>query len=284
LLGLTTIIVGVLGMALFQGDTNKVYALFIAQEPKDDPRPAPALNLRPMFTQIEGLSPKGSIDLIILEHPTEMGGAALFNVEVGETRLANTNSYAFERNGTLYLEKKVVDNNLGESILGAIGKVHFGWFGGIFLKIAYGLLGLGLTYLSVGGVRIWLARRRDKRNPAPQLERLWAITVWGQPVALATSALVAVLIPTGGTTFSLMAWGAVTLGSFALIRFFEPVQLLRIGRATCGVMLASLAVVHGGRMGLLDPVVLGINVTLFAAGVVLIWSVRSTPINGSRIG
>ncbi len=40
-LGLTTIIVGVLGMAMFNGDVNKVYALFIPAPPVDDPRPAP---------------------------------------------------------------------------------------------------------------------------------------------------------------------------------------------------------------------------------------------------
>lgn len=57
------------------------------------------------------------------------------------------------------------------------------------VKIAYGLLGLGLSYLAVGGVFIWLARRRDKGRPAPGWERLWTATVCGQPLALAVAAL-----------------------------------------------------------------------------------------------
>ena len=51
-LGLTTIIVGVLGMAMFNGDVNKVYALFFPPPPVDDPRPAPVLDLRPMYAKL----------------------------------------------------------------------------------------------------------------------------------------------------------------------------------------------------------------------------------------
>jgi trk system potassium uptake protein TrkH len=36
-------------------------------------------------------------------------------------------------------------------------------------------------------VAIWLARRRDKGRPAPGWEKVWAATVWGQPLALAAA-------------------------------------------------------------------------------------------------
>ena len=79
LLGLTTIIVGVLGLAVFQGDVDRVYSLFLPPHPADDPRPAPLMDLRPMFAEVARLSPEGRIEYVFLEHPTERGGAALFN-------------------------------------------------------------------------------------------------------------------------------------------------------------------------------------------------------------
>ncbi|HUD30307.1 MAG TPA: PepSY-associated TM helix domain-containing protein [Novosphingobium sp.] len=273
-LGLTTLIVGVLGMALFQGDTAKVYALFIAQEPREDPRPAPVIDLRPMFAQVERLAPGGQVSLVMLEHPTEMGAAALFYVDRGGRRLADRDSFAFERGGRLYHEKRAADANLGESILGSIGKLHFGWFGGYLVKIAYALLGLGLTYLAAGGVTIWLARRRDKRNPAPGLERLWAATLWGQPAALAGAALTALLAPSAGTMVPLATWGAVTLVGLASAVRLSVFAIRRIGRVFTGALLLATATIHAGTIGGTDPVAWTIDGVLVLSGAALLFARR----------
>ena len=275
LLGLTTLIVGVLGMALFQGDSTKVYALFIAQEPKDDPRPAPVLDLVPMFAQVARQAPGARTDLILLEHPTEMGGAALFNVEHDNGTLANTDSYAFARGGVLYHSRRAADNNLGESILGSIGKLHFGWFGGGIVKIAYALLGLGLTYLAAGGVIIWLARRRDKRNPAPGLERLWTATLWSQPIALTASAIAALLAASAGASLPLAVWGGITLLILLSAIVLLPAALSVLGRGLTGVLLPAVALVHvlvtrGG-----DPVAWAIDAVLVLSGAAILLRLRA---------
>jgi uncharacterized iron-regulated membrane protein len=273
-LGLTTLIVGVLGMALFQGDTARVYALFIAAEPKEDPRPAPVIDLTPMFAQVERLAPGGRVSLVVLEHPNEMGGAALFNVERGGGKLADTDTFAFERGGRLYHSKRAADNNLGESILGSIGKLHFGWFGGRLVKIAYAVLGLALTYLAAGGVTIWLARRRDKRNPAPGLERLWTATLWGQPVALTGAALTALAAPAAGTTPPLSVWGAVTLAVLASAVRLPAASIVRTGRGLTGALLLLTAVVHAMVAGGSDPVAWTVDGVLMMSGTAFLLSLR----------
>jgi uncharacterized iron-regulated membrane protein len=274
-LGLTTLIVGVLGLALFQGDTAKVYALFIAAEPKEDPRPAPVIDLAPMFAHVQRVAPDGRVSLVVLEHPTERGGAALFNVERGGGNLADTDSFAFERGGRLYHSKRAADANLGESILGSIGKLHFGWFGGGLVKIAYALLGLGLTYLAAGGVTIWLARRRDKRNPAPGLERVWAATLWGQPVALTGAALAALLAPAGSTAPPLMVWGTVTLVVLASAVRLPVQSIVRVGRGLTGVLLISAALVHAVVVGGPDPVAWTIDGMLALSGAAFLLTLRT---------
>lgn len=279
LLGLTTLIVGVLGMALFQGDSAKVYELFLPPEPKEDSRPAPVIDLQPLFRQVgQTLAPGARIDMVLLEHPTEMGGAAWFMLEHDNGRLANADSFAFTRDGTLYYEKRGEANNLGESILGSVGKLHFGWFGGGLVKIVYGLLGLGLTYLAAGGVTIWLARRRDKRNPAPRLERLWAATLWSQPVALGAAAIAALIFPAAGTALPLSLWCGLTLILLAGGQFASAEAASRAGRTATGALLIVVSLVHGLMIGGGDPMAWLLDGVMLVTGAALLLRLRA----GSR--
>lgn len=269
-LGLTTIIVGVLGMAMFNGDVNKVYALFIPAPPVDDPRPAPVLDLRPMFAKLPDHG--GRIEYVFTEHPTEMGGAALFNVK-HPNRLAGTDSYAFRRDATIYNEKPAAANNLGEDILASSGTLHFGWFGGGIVKIVYFALGLGLTYLAASGVNIWLARRRDKGRPAPGWERAWAATVWGQPAGFAAAAIASLAI--ASTSAAIAAWLVVSLAFLLAAIRLPATALSRFGRLATGVLTLAAAATHlalRGGIGAADSMAWIVNAALVAGGLfLLLW-------------
>ncbi|WP_447757508.1 PepSY-associated TM helix domain-containing protein [Sphingopyxis fribergensis] len=273
-LGLTTIIVGVLGMAMFNGDVNKVYALFIPAPPIDDPRPAPVLDLRPMFAKLPDTGAR--IEYVFTEHPTEMGGAALFNVKHPD-RLAGTDSYAFRRDATIYNASPASANNAGEDILAAMGVLHFGWFGGGLIKIVYFLLGLGLTYLAASGVNIWLARRRDKGRPAPGWERAWAATVWGQPAGLAAAAIAG--LAAADVVAAIAAWLVVS-AAFLLAAIRLPAERLSvIGSVATGVLTLLAAATHlalRGGIGAADSMAWIVNAALVAGGLFLIlWARRS---------
>lgn len=278
-LGLTTLIVGVLGLAVFQGDTSKVYDLFFPTTPVDNPAVAPPLDLRPMFAQLP--DDGGRLESIFMEHPTEQGGAALFNIR-HDGALATADALAFTRSGDLYYAKRVADYTLGESILGALSQLHFGWFGGGIIKVAYGILGLGLTYLAVGGVNIWLTRRRDKGRPAPGWERVWTAFVWGQPLALAAAALCAIVTPQAGTPLLLATWGGVSLAALAASSILHAVGLSRYGRGATGIVLLLLASYHALFAAGADPVAWTIDAVLALAGIGLlagILSFRSRPLS-----
>ena len=273
LLGLSVIIVGVLGLALFQGNSEKVYDLFLPPHPADDPRPAPPLDVRPMFAQVQAKAPDGTIEYVFMEHPTEMGGAVLFNVRTTPNRIAGVDAYTFDRTGKLYHSKTVQETNLGERILGSLGPLHFGWFGGGLVKIAYGILGLGLTYLAAGGVIIWLTRRRDKGRPAPGLERLWTATIWGQPLALAAAAVVTLLVPGAPAAVPLSVWGAISLAALAAARFRDPATLSRHGRLATGSLMVAVAAIHLITRPLGDPMALVINAAIAGGGLLLLGTV-----------
>ncbi|WP_017672025.1 PepSY-associated TM helix domain-containing protein [Blastomonas sp. AAP53] len=254
LLGLSSIIIGAIGLAVFQGDTAKVYAIFTPPHPAEDARPAPPLDLRPLFATVATKTPGARISYLVVEHPTEMGAAAVFEVEDGSSRLANADSFAFDRSGRLYHQQKAERNNVGQQILGSLGQLHFGWFGGGVVKIAYALLGLGLTYLAAGGVNIWLARRRDKGRPAPGWERVWAAAVWGQPVALAGAAFAALF--TMSVALLIWTWAAISSAMLGAAIFLPPVAISRAGRTGTGMVLIALAAAHLGFMGTGDRMAL----------------------------
>jgi len=243
LLGLTTIIVGVLAMAMFQGDTAKAYALFLPPV-VDDPRPAASLpNLIPALEATQRLSPGSTTTFIGLEHPTEMGQAVLVNA-TQPNRLVAADAFYFDGKGQLLDASQTTETNLGQKILGSLGPLHFGWYGGIVLKIAYGLLGLALTSVTASGVAIWLARRRDKGRPAPRWERIWIATVWSQPLAFALSALVVIGAGSTNTVLPLITWGVATLAVVAGALFATPKTLSTRLRLATAATLSLLVVVH----------------------------------------
>ena len=157
-------------------------------------------------------------------------------------------------------------------VLASMTPLHFGWFGGWPVKVAYFLLGLGLTSVTSSGVAIWLARRRDKGRPAPRWERVWIAFVWSQPVAYAASALVSLLAPAPPVA----VWGLTTLAVMgAAIAWTPPVLSARL-RLLSAILFAGVALVHiglhGGRFA--DPVAWAVNLGFLAAAALLALSVR----------
>lgn len=275
LLGLSTVIIAVLGLVAFQGDSARVYALFRTPRPAVDSRPAPPLDLRPMLADAARRVPAGRIDYLRIDHPTRRDGSVELQVEDGSHDIAGTDAYGYDRSGQLYHAKRAAASNLGGRILGSLGPLHFGWFAGPMVKIAYGLLGLGLAYLASGGVLLWIARRRDRGRPVPGWERIWIAFAWGQPLALAAAALAAVAAP-AMPALPLLAWLVASLAMLAAAAVASARTLGRIGRGGTGLLLVLVALVHGGWSAP-DAMVPAVNLILVAMGLLLLAGARAAP-------
>lgn len=270
LLGLTTIIVGILALAVFKGDTDKAYALFLPPQPADDARSAPLPDIPAAFIQLERMAPGSRPSYVGLEHPGEQGGGILITAAYPD-RISRGDSYTFDRTGKPLSETGKGSENLGASIIQALSTLHFGWFGGWPVKFAYAILGAGLTVVTTSGVAIWLARRRAKGRPAPRWERVWISTVWSQPVAYAVSALVSLF----STVDPLFVWIGATLAAFATAVLWEPAVISRRLRLISGGLLAVVVVAHTavwwGKV--VDPVAWISNATIVALGGLLVLTV-----------
>ncbi len=246
LLGLSTLIVAVLSLLLYRGDMNRVYALFLDPPPPVDARAVPMPDLAGLIAQARARMPGAQPDSVMVERP----GRADMRISIHGRQsrlLVPQDEVQFDAHGKTIHEEHPRDLAAGTRILGGIGQIHFGWFGGFPVRLAYGLLGVALCVVTSSGVTIWLARRRDRGRPAPQWERIWAAVCWGQPVVLVLTAILAFFLPNAPLT---AAWLGLTVAAIAASALSTGLPGPRLGRIWRWGLLASfavLAVLYLGR-------------------------------------
>lgn len=245
LLGLSTIIVAVLALLLYpQGGMKKVYELFLDAPPPVDTRAVPLPDIAALMAEARAHSPEARPQSVVVERPGRAdmriavhGGRDRLLVQQDETR--------FDAAGKAIAQEHPEDIATGTRILGGIGQLHFGWYGGLPVRIAYALLGAALCVVTSSGVTIWLARRRDRGRPAPQWERIWAAVCWGQPAILAMTALLARFAPEAPLPQAWLGLTVLSIVASALARSVSGPRLARGWRWALAGLLAMLALIHG---------------------------------------
>ncbi len=222
LLGLSTLIVGVLALAAYDGDQQKAFSVILGPQPSADETAAPVPDIAAMVRQITDQQPQAVFSSMNIGHIAKAGQIVTINMR-SPGHLPFGNPYAFDGSGKQLYDGGFETGSIGQQILGVLQPLHFGWFGGIFVKLGYGVLGLALTVVTHTGVTIWLARRRDRGRPSPGWERVWAAVGWSQPLAFGTTAFAALTI--GGSTLV-----GVYLATFAAA--FAVAGIARDGDAT----------------------------------------------------
>lgn len=281
LLGLSTIIVGVLALLLYRGDTGKVYGLFLEPAPAVNAAAMPLPPIGTLLAEARRRAPGAEPHQMIIER----AGRADARVTIVSERsrlLVPQDTTIFDASGHVVKDQHPKDLVAGTKILGGIGQLHFGWFGGLPVRLIYGLLGLALCVLTSSGVTIWLARRRDKGRAMPQWERLWAAVAWGQPLALVLAALAVVALPGIGGSVVWLWLGLTVVLLFALgvLRQIEARAAGRWLRLAFGASLLLLVVTHLSTVTI-DAVAVVIDAVLLAAGIWLLSRGR-TLFNGQK--
>ncbi|MFP1132068.1 PepSY-associated TM helix domain-containing protein [Asticcacaulis sp. W401b] len=283
-LGLTTLIVGVLALAVYKGDVEKAYALFTGPHPVDDPRPAPRPNLNALLMDLQTREPDARVTYIMIEHPGEEGASVSVSAQTPH-KLSRGEMHVYDRKAVYLGNWGWEKGTAGQKIYSALSPLHFGWFGGWAIKLVYGVLGLGLAAVTSSGVAIWLARRRDKGRPAPIFERLWAATVWSQPFAYALTAGLALI--TRSDTALIPLWLGITVASLWLAALVpaKPISVgLRLATAAGLIGTVGIHLVLLLSFVQADPVVWFVDcaVALMACALVVstLWS--STSPHGTR--
>ncbi|HVZ04071.1 PepSY-associated TM helix domain-containing protein [Hyphomicrobium sp.] len=238
LLGLSTLIVGVLAMAAYNGDSDKAFAAIRGPQPIVTGQPGPIPEVGPMIADVLREKPDARLVSIHFQRIATSGQLVYVKMRT-PGHLAFGNTYYFDGNGKRIGQGGLEDGGVGQQILGVLQPLHFGWFDGIAAKILYAVLGLALTIVTQSGVAIWLARRRDKGRPAERWERIWSGLVWGQPLALAITATAALF--TGRAL--VLIYLAVTIADIVIAVSVSSASLVK--KILQGLTAATLACVAG---------------------------------------
>lgn len=270
--GLAALVSLVLAAAYFDGDRQAVMASAFGAEPAlEQPTGPPALatalermrqiapGAEPFFVTVEEAGTPAQYVVVSARHPGRMIWAE---------------QYRFDSAGNYIDKLGYSDGAAGRQALFSVYRLHFGHFGGLPVKVLYGVLGLALTVVAVTGINVWLARRRrrDFLNP------LWTGLVWGAPAGLALSALVQVVLdvawpgPLWGGIAAAMAW-AWRRDDETLARR----DLLGAGSALLVALLGAHLVRYGADA--VTGAAAWVNLALAATAAALFWMGR-----GARSG
>jgi uncharacterized iron-regulated membrane protein len=263
LLGLSSLIIGVLALAAYDGDRGKAIAVLFGPPAADDETPAPLPDLAAMIREVQGRRPDAEFASAFVQHVGTAGQVVQLGMHV-PGRIAFSENYRFNGDGTL-VDAPESAGGVGKWILGALQPLHFGWFAGLTGKLLYGLLGLALAVVTHTGVTVWLARRRDKGRPAPHWERAWIVVGWSQPLAFATTALVSMF----AIAAPLVAVYLATIGLCSIIAIMarDADWLSLTLRLLIGVCFLAVVATHAARWHATatDPAALFINIAIVLA-------------------
>jgi uncharacterized iron-regulated membrane protein len=258
-IGLASLLMFAVAGVTTNGDIAKVSAPIYGVVPKADPTPAPFPDLVATLAWFDG-KPDLEPNLISLTGLGTKGQLVEVNALMPR-RLIYAERYTFDAQGRMTHKLGLSDEGLGKQVYASSFPLHFGTFGGLPVKIAYGLLGAALCAVTSSGVTIWLTRRRDRGRPAPRLESAWAAIVWGSTATLALSAALwlALKVPPVWTFWAPLAVLVAAAVAVKDARFW--IVSLRIATSAA---LAATAVIQAVKFGGLafGGVALGVNLTL----------------------
>lgn len=274
LLGLSAIILGTLAMAAFDGDMSRARATIGGPVFAEDPAPAPLPQIVPAIETALAKHPEARLQRVAVYNAGEKGQSFLVALHMPRD-LTLSEQYFYDGEGNLAGSRGFADGPAGAQLIAALGPLHFGWFGGWPVKIAYVLLGLGLTAIISTGVTIWIARRKDKGKPVPGWERAWYALVWGQPISYCAIALTSLF----GLHFPEIPFylGACLLAFVPAFLVPAPLAASRYLRIVLGLMLIALPVLHTLRYapeGITDPAAWIVNASLLLSAVLVLGSIR----------
>ncbi|RFF29997.1 PepSY-associated TM helix domain-containing protein [Wenzhouxiangella sediminis] len=268
-LGLSLLVAAVFAPVVNDGETATFFDPIFGSEVEGADTPAPLADIEAALVNFERAHPDVRAWVISFHDPATEGQSAEI-LAYHPRRLIFGDYVGFDAAGRLGEWTGLSDGEIGQQVVASLYPLHFGSFGGLPVKILYGLLGLAACSVVATGLNIWLVKRRQSGRPVPAFERAWTATVWGAPLALSAVAL-ADLAVTRELPWLIALFWTLQLGLIALAMTIPGlIGKRRLLWATTAVLLLTLGW-HSPDLvtGPANPAAWGVSLALLAAAVIL---------------
>lgn len=220
-----------------KGSVEHVYAPIFGPEGKPDPKAAPAPRVVPALEYMAWHYPAVVPTYVTLHNPLTTGQEVQVSARPAR-RLIFAETYRFDGQGRFLGTAGLDDGAIGQQAAASTYGLHFGDYGGLPVKLAYLVLGAGLTAICSTGIYIWLGKRRRRGHDEPRLLRLWDAVVWGTPAVLAAT-LAARLAFGNALPFVGLFWGGLVLALLVALMPFKPAGFRKALFAITGVTVVT---------------------------------------------
>jgi uncharacterized iron-regulated membrane protein len=291
-----TIGVPVVAMAAFGGDVQALSETVFGSGTKPDPRPAAIGNLDTIAA--DAIRRTGEVPTFVTIENFGRADAKVttfHNPKAGDiepvTLLYDGATAAFER-----VKPSIgTQPSTGGTLAGIMAPLHFGNFAGILSKAVWFGLGFAMCYVTLTGLRLWLARRREGARSLEWLERTVTIVGFGLPFALvAAAAAFLVAMPIGTAVFWTPAGFLIAAGGAILCGAFLPsviaTRMLQLATGLTMIVLPALRLAMGGpgwsgAIAAGQPIIPAVDCAFLLAGAWMIWRLlASRPLPDERTG
>jgi uncharacterized iron-regulated membrane protein len=212
LFGLANLAIMAVATLGYHGDTTKALAPLNGPQVVADARSAPLPDIEALVRDAQSRLPGSQLAYVGITRPGTAG--AEISVEMGGLpRLPRGDDFHYDVQGHPLGATRYLTGSTGLQIYSGAAQVHFGFFGGLAVRIAYVILGSALTFITATGFTIWLERSAERGRHRPRLRRAWRAWTRGLLVATAVTALTSQWLPVSWTFWT------VTLAAQALAAF-----------------------------------------------------------------
>lgn len=243
-----TVGVPIVAMATFGGDQQAFSDAVFGHPGKPDPQPQPIGNLDRVAA--DAINRTGSAPTFMtIEHFGRADAAVttFHSPKSGDiepvTLVYHGTTAAFDRAKPSIGSKP----SAGGTVAAIMAPLHFGNFAGVLSKAIWFGLGFAMCYVTLTGIRLWLARRREGSRSLGWLERAVTVVGFGLPLALLVAAAgFLVALPLGSAVFWTPAAFLAASAAAIVAGLAVPAHamLVRVLQLSIGALLVSLPLIR----------------------------------------
>ena len=157
-LGIIAILSPIIAMLAFKGDTDALISAVVGGPPEasgEYARMLSADDIARMYHPVSGHAPAR----FIVENWGDKA-AEIKLLYTATSELANYDQIVIDGvSGEVLREEPISSLNAANRVTNAVTPLHYGTFGGIWLKVLYFLMGLSLCIITATGLMMWIERR-----------------------------------------------------------------------------------------------------------------------------